>query len=128
MSGARLSDEDIEKMMRGIAIQKFTDRDKQEAKGYYELLNNVFDSWKTLKFNENQIKFFHSELLKYVEKDKHHRGGYKQGENKVVMVDEAGKSQGVIFETTPAYLTPKAEMAEMQKWEKWGQPLFIGNL
>ncbi|MEK7524091.1 MAG: hypothetical protein AAB588_03590, partial [Patescibacteria group bacterium] len=44
IEGARLSDEDIEKLMRGINIQKFTDRDRQEAKSYYELLENVFNS------------------------------------------------------------------------------------
>src|SRR3989344_4880402 len=42
IEGARLSDEDVEKLMRGLAMQKFADRDKQEVKGYYELLNNVF--------------------------------------------------------------------------------------
>jgi len=36
IEGARLSDEDIEKLMRGIAMQKFRDRDKQEVKGYYD--------------------------------------------------------------------------------------------
>lgn len=77
IEGARLTDEDIEKLMRGINIQKFTNRDKQEARSYYELLENVFNSWKGLKFNEGLIKHFHQELLKYVEKDKLHRGEYK---------------------------------------------------
>ncbi len=62
IEGARLSDEDIEKMMRGLSVQKFTDRDVAEVKGYYELLNNIFDSWKSVKFNENTIKHFHNEL------------------------------------------------------------------
>src|SRR3990167_8476467 len=30
IEGSQLSDEDIEKLMRGISIQKFTNRDKQE--------------------------------------------------------------------------------------------------
>src|SRR4030042_5303682 len=77
IEGAKLSDEDIEKLMRGIDIQKFTDRDKQEAKGYFELLENVFNSWKSLKFSENTIKHFHKELLKYVKKNEFHRGVYK---------------------------------------------------
>jgi len=115
IEGAKLSDEDIEKMMRGILIQKFTNRDKQEVKGYYELLENIFDSSKTLKFSENTIKHFHKELLKYVEKDKFHRGEYKKEENKVYMIDEAGNSLGVLFDTTPAYLTPK-EMQELIEW------------
>lgn len=115
IEGAKLSDEDIEKMMRGLSVQKFTDRDVQEVKGYYELLNNVFDSWKHIKFNESTIRHFHKELLKYVEKDKEHRGEYKKAENKVYMINEAGESIGVLFDTTPAYLTPK-EMQELVEW------------
>jgi len=112
IEGAKLSDEDIEKLMRGINVQKFADRDKQEVKGYYELLQNVFDSWKHIRFSENTIKHFHKELLKYVHKDKLHRGEYKKTENKVHMIDAEGKSVGVLFDTTPAYLTPK-EMQEL---------------
>src|SRR5260221_5522714 len=52
IEGAKLSDEDIEKMLRGISMQKFTNRDEQEVQGYYELLQNVFDSWEEQKFNE----------------------------------------------------------------------------
>lgn len=115
IEGSKLSDEDIEKMMRGLSVQKFADRDMQEVKGYYELLNNVFDSWKNIKFNENTIKHFHQELLKYVDKDERHRGEYKKQENKVHMINKAGKSVGILFDTTPAYLTPK-EMQELIEW------------
>jgi Fic family protein len=115
IEGARLSDEDIEKLMRGISIQKFSDRDKQEVLGYFELLTNVFDSWERLRFSEGLIKHFHRELLKYVEKDTTHRGEYKSQENKVAMIDAAGQSVGVLFDTTPAYLTPK-EMQELVEW------------
>lgn len=133
IEGAKLSDEDIEKMMRGIGIQKFADRDKQEVRGYYELLENVFDSWKSLSFSESSIKHFHQELLKYVKKDQDHRGDYKKQENKVHMVNEAGESTAVLFDTTPVYLTPK-EMQELTEWtqkalaEKKYHPLVvIGN-
>src|SRR3989338_4047977 len=61
IEGAKLSDEDIERMMRGISIQKFADRDKQEVRGYYELLQNVFDAWGTIRFTESTIKHFHKE-------------------------------------------------------------------
>ena len=133
IEGAKLSDEDVERLMRGIDIQKFTNRDKQEVKGYYELLENVFNSWKSLKFNEGTIKHFHKELLKHVEKDELHRGEYKKIENKVEMINAAGESIGVLFDTTPAYLTPK-EMQELVEWtgrtlaEKKHHPLLIvGN-
>jgi len=115
IEGAKLSDEDVEKLMRGISIQQFADRDLQEVQGYYELLDNVFSAWKYLRFSEGLIKHFHQELLKYVEKDIRHRGEYKRQENKVQMIDEAGQSIGVLFDTTPAYLTPK-EMQELIEW------------
>ncbi|MFH1830014.1 MAG: Fic family protein [Pseudomonadota bacterium] len=133
IEGAKLSDAEIEKMMRGISIQTFQDRDHQEVQGYYELLNNIFSSWRRLKLSEGSIKHFHSELLKYVDKDKMHRGDYKKRENKVHMIDEAGQSIGVLFDTTPAYLTPKA-MQELTEWtnealsnEEFHPLLIIGN-
>ena len=133
IEGAKLSDEDVEKLMRGIDIQKFTDRDKQEVRGYYELLENIFDSWKNLRFNESTIKHFHKELLKYTEKDKEHRGEYKKRENRVQMVNAAGESVGVLFDTTPPYLTPK-EMQELMEWaqetlaeKKYHPLLIVGN-
>ena len=64
IEGASLSDEDVEKLMRGISVQKFTDRDKQEVQGYFELLQNVFQAGKHGRLSENTIKHFHGELLK----------------------------------------------------------------
>ena len=133
IEGAHLSDADVEKLMRGISVQRFRDRDKQEVRGYYELLRNVFDSWKRIRFSEGAIKHLHKELLKYAEKDKRHLGEYKKTENKVHMVNAEGKSIAVLFDTTPAYLTPK-EMQELVEWTRQTlekgkiHPLFvIGN-
>ncbi len=133
IEGAQMTDEDIEKMLRGISMQTFNDRDKQEVQGYYELLQNVFDSWQNLSLSESTIKHFHQELLKYVEKDERHRGQYKHEENKVEMINEKGESIGILFDTTPAYLTPK-EMLELVEWtkqalseKKYHPLLVIGN-
>jgi Fic family protein len=115
IEGARLSDSDVEKLMRGISLQKFSNRDKQEVKGYFDLLHNIFDAWENIRFSENAIKHLHKELLKYAEKDEKHRGEYKKKENKVMMVDSSGKPVGTLFDTTPAYLTPK-EMLELVEW------------
>jgi len=143
IEGAKLSDEDVEKLMRGIDIQKFTNRDKQEVRGYFELLENIFDSClpaeasaqagKSLKFSENTIKHFHKELLKYVEKDQDYLGDYKKRENQVQMINAAGESLGVLFDTTPAYLAPK-EIQELVEWtqqalaeKKYHPLLIVGN-
>lgn len=115
IEGSRLSDEDVERFMKGLSLRKFTDRDKQEVRGYFELLENVLLSWKHIPFTESVIKHLHKELLKYAGKDERHRGEYKKTENSVEMFDESGKSLGVIFETTPAYLTPK-RMRELIEW------------
>lgn len=133
IEGAQLSDEDIEKLMRGIAIQRFADRDVQEVTGYFELLQNVFEGWAELPLRESVIKHFHQELLKYVEKDVLHRGDYKKIDNKVHMVDEAGQSIGILFDTTPAYLTPTAMQAlvewtvERLETKAYHPLLIIGN-
>ena len=82
---------------------------------------------------ESTVKHFHKELLKCVEKDKRHRGDNKKAENKVEMIDEAGKSVGTLFDTTPANLTPKEmqELVEITRNElqakKWYPLLVIGN-
>lgn len=115
IEGARLTDEDVEKLMKGISIQRFPDRDQGEVKGYFELLQNVFENWRNLRLSESNIKHFHKELLKWVPKDNYHIGEYKKIENKVNMMDSSGKVIATIFETTPPYLTAK-EMQELVDW------------
>ena len=115
IEGAKLSDEDVEKLMRGLSMQKFKDRDKQEVQGYYELLENVFTAYSKIPFSESSIQHLHRELLKYVDKDTLHRGSYKKVENQVEMLDDTGVSVAVVFATTPAWLTGK-EMQELVEW------------
>ncbi|MFH1145701.1 MAG: Fic family protein [bacterium] len=117
IEGAKMTDEEVEAFIRGLKTQKLSNRDKQEVKGYYELLENTFSAWQHIPFSESTIKHFHNELLKYTAKDERHRGEYKKSENKVEMFDASGKSLGVIFDTTPAYLTPK-QMQELVVWTK----------
>lgn len=134
IEGSQLSDDDVEKVMRGLNIKKFADRDTQEVRSYYELLTNVFGAWRTVRFSESTVKYWHKELLKYVEKDKAHLGEYKKQENKVHIMDETtGKPISVLFDTTSAFLAPKA-MQELIDWtnealsEKRYHPLLIiGN-
>jgi Fic family protein len=127
IEGAKLADEEVEKLIQGVKPGKWESRDEQEVGGYYELLKNVFDSClpveagvktgKAVSLSESAIKHFHKELLKYVGKDERHRGEYKKGENTVKMYDEKGAELGVVFETLPAYLTPK-NMQELVDWTK----------
>lgn len=115
IEGAKLNDEEVEKVMHGLAVSKFADRDSQEVQGYLETLQNVFDSFQTLPLRESVITSLHNQLLKYSNKDDTHRGGYKKKENTVGVVGPDGKVIKIMFETTPAYLTGK-EMQELVDW------------
>ncbi len=115
IEGAKLNDEDVAKVMRGLAISKFADRDSQEVQGYLETLQNVFDNFETLPIREGVITSLHKELLKYSTKDELQRGRYKKKENTVGMLGPDRKVARIMFETTKAYLTPK-EMQELVDW------------
>lgn len=115
IEGSRLSDAEVESLMRGLSMQKMTDRDAQEVRGYYEVLQTVFNSYADISFSESSILHLHNQLLKYSEKDERHKGRYKNLENNVEMRDTNGVVVSVLFDTTPAYLTPK-EMQELITW------------
>jgi len=115
IEGAKLTDEEVEKIMQGLAVSKFSDRDSQEVQGYLEVLQNVFDSFQTLPLRESVVTSLHNQLLKYSNKDDVHRGGYKKKENTVGVLGPDGKVAKIMFETTPAYLTAK-EMQELLEW------------
>src|SRR4030067_264165 len=115
IEGAKLTDEKVEKVMRGITISKFADRDSQEVQGYLETLQNVFDSYQTLPLRESAVLSLHNQLLKYSTKDDTHRGKYKKKENTVGVLGPDGNVAQIMFETTKAFLTPK-EMQELVGW------------
>lgn len=115
IEGAKLTDEEVDKVMQGLAVSKFADRDSQEVQGYLETLQNVFDSFQTLPLRESVITSLHNQLLKYSNKDDTHRGGYKKKENTVGVLGPDGKVARIMFETAPAYLTAK-EMQELVDW------------
>lgn len=115
IEGGKLSDKEVEKIMRGLSVSKFADRDSQEVQGYLEVLQNVFESHSTLTFRESTIMSLHNQLLKYSSKDELHRGAYKKKENTVGIVGPDGKVAQIMFETTPAFLTAK-EMQELVEW------------
>lgn len=133
IEGGKLNDEEVEKVMRGLAVSKFADRDSQEVQGYLETLQNVFNSFQTLPLRESVITSLHNQLLKYSHKDDTHRGGYKKKENTVGVLGPDGKVARIMFETTKAYLTPK-EMQELVDWtadalekNRFHQLLIIAN-
>jgi len=107
IEGAKLNDDEIEKLLSGLDVSSFRSRDEEEVAGYAELMELVFESSADIQLTENTIRQLHGILLKYSHKDERHRGNYKTLSNHVEAFDEQGRSVGVIFETATPFDTPR---------------------
>ena len=130
IEGSKLSDREVEALLRNLAVQQFTSRDEQEVAGYSAVMNIIFESYQHIPLTGNYIQQLHAELLKYSEKDGWHRGQYKKSPNHVEAFDPNGKSLGIVFETASPFETP-LRMEQLITWvnetytEKKLHPLLI---
>ena len=114
IEGARMSDEDVARLLRGLKSRPPKNRDEEENAGYADLLGRVFDNYKTFKLSEGQILQFHDIMLKFFRKDKPHKGKYKSFDNIVVARNKNGQ-QVILFRPTKPYLVKK-EMDDVIFW------------
>jgi Fic family protein len=119
IEGSKLSDREVEKLLSNLEVKSFDTRDAQEVAGYAETMELIFQSWKEIALTENHVKQLHRDLLKYSEKDAHHRGEYKTQSNSVAAFDETGKEIGIVFETATPFDTPRL-MTEALDWVREG--------
>ena len=115
IEGSMLSDSEVERLLRGIGVQRFSTRDEQEVAGYAEVVDLVITSHQSIALSENHIRQLHRDLLRHSEKDARHRGTYKSAQNNVVAFDAEGKRVGVVFETATPLETPRL-MSELVNW------------
>jgi len=115
IEGARLTDREVDILLSNLDLGSFRTRDEQEVAGYAEATTLVFDSWREIPLTENHVKQLHGILLKFSDRDEHHRGHYKTLVNNVEAFDEHGRSVGVIFETAKPFDTPRL-MQELVAW------------
>ena len=115
IEGSLLTDQQVEKLIGNLKIQKFETRDEQEVAGYADLMTIVFDNYNDIPLSENFIQQLHSYLMKYSEKDQWHKGQYKKFPNHVVATDSFGQIVGVVFETITPLETP-IKMQELVEW------------
>lgn len=114
IEGALLTDEEIQSLLKNLKVTKLETRDEQEAIGYYEALELIYEHYSEIKISESYIKQLHQLLLKYSTKDQSHRGNYKNIANKIVATYPTGE-QRVIFSTTEPALVP-SEMQALIEW------------
>lgn len=114
IEGAKMTDEEIARFLRGLKTKAPKSRDEQEVAGYADLIGRIFDNYKTIKLSENWMLQFHGLLLHFSEKDKTHKGKYKSANNTVVMTNAQG-GHVVLFNPTSPYLV-KPEMEAIIGW------------
>lgn len=115
IEGSKLSDREVEQLLSRLEHKSFANRDEQEVAGYAETMELIFRAWQDIAITENHIRQLHRDLLRYSEKDGHHRGEYKTSSNNVVAFDADGKQIGIVFETASPFDTPRL-MAELVDW------------
>lgn len=130
IEGVKLTNSEVEALLRGVKTYSFRSRDDQEVAGYAELMELIFASYQDIPFSENHIKQLHDVLLEHSTKDERHRGDYKKFPNSVEAFGPDGKSQGVIFHSatpleTPALMKNLIEWTNAEIQKKEMHPLLI---
>lgn len=115
IEGSKLSDEEVDILLKNLDITKLEERDQQEVVGYFEALDLIDESYESIPISENSIKSLHNQLLKYSKKDAWHKGDYKQHTN-TVEANMPDGTQQVIFETTPPGFATEDAMRAMIDW------------
>ena len=115
IEGAKLSDQDVERLLSNLKVTSLASRDEQEVIGYAEVLDAVHAHWREMPLTENHIKQLHRDLLKYSSRDERHRGEYKKLDNHVEAFAADGSRLGVVFQTASPFNTPRL-MNELLDW------------
>lgn len=112
---AKLSNQELERLIASLSQTSFATRDEQEVAGYAKVIDRVFESWEDISLNENHLMQLHAELLEFNKKDQRHRGVYKTHPNHVAAFAPDGRQLGIVFETSSPFATP-FEMEELLRW------------
>ena len=115
IEGSKMTDDEVETLIKNLEVSKLEERDAQEVAGYYETLDIISESFRDLDISENNLKMLHNILMKHSEKDAWHKGNYKQHSNVVEATNTDG-SKYIVFKTTdPGFATEDA-MRQLVQW------------
>jgi Fic family protein len=87
IEGSKLSDREVDRLLRKIEIKKFETRDEQEVAGYAEVMETIFAHADNIDLTEKHVRQLHRDLLVYSTKDERHRGEYETNTNHVMAFD-----------------------------------------
>jgi Fic family protein len=115
IEGSKLTDEEVDVLLKNLDITKLTERDQQEVVGYFEALDLIDEHYESIDVSESSIRTLHNQLMKYSRRDEWHKGNYKQLSNSVEAELPDGTKQ-IIFETTPPGFATEEAMRAMVDW------------
>ncbi|MDR2816406.1 MAG: Fic family protein [Proteiniphilum sp.] len=121
IEGSAMTDEEVQQLLKNVKITNLKTRDEQEVRGYYDVLELIYDHYKEIPLSESYIKQLHQLLLKYSAKDERHRGGYKRLSNKVVATYPDGQQKTIFNTSEPAFV--EGEMFALIEWtnKQWAE-------
>lgn len=117
IEGSKMTDDEVEVLIKNLAISKLEERDQQEVAGYFETMELITESFRDIEITESTLKHLHNTLMKHSEKDSWHRGDYKQHSNVVEAVNADGSTY-IIFKTTDPGIATITAMSDLIAWYK----------
>ena len=115
IEGSKMSNQEVDVLLKNLSVDKLEDRDSQEVAGYFEVLDLIGENYKNIDITENSLKNLHNILLKYSKKDAWHKGNYKQLSNSIEATLPGGTNQ-IIFETTSPGIETEDAMKSVVEW------------
>ena len=115
IEGSKMTDDEVEVLLKNIEITKLEDRDAQEVVGYFEVLDIISEAYQDINISENSLKNLHNILMKHSTKDDWHKGDYKQHSNAVEATYPDGR-RSIIFQTTEAGFPTQEAMMSLMDW------------
>lgn len=115
IEGSKMTDAEVEVLLKNLKVAKLEERDAQEVVGYFEALDLIGESFADIDISENNIKMLHNVMLKHSEKDQWHKGNYKQLSNAVEARNTDG-SKYVVFKTAEPGFSTEEAMKLLVRW------------
>lgn len=115
IEGSKMTDEQVDVLLKKLDISQLEDRDSQEVMGYFKVMDLITSDFNAIDLSEGSIKSLHSILMQFSQKDQWHKGDYKQQANSVEASLPDGTKQ-IIFNTTPPGLETQMAMRDLVEW------------
>lgn len=110
-----MTDEEVKLLIEKLEVSKLEARDEQEVAGYFEALDTICENYNDIEVSEGDIKNLHNILMRHSEKDKWHKGNYKQTSNAIGATYIEGSKQ-IVFKTTEPGLPTEEAMKMLMEW------------